>query len=982
MNIDGHNLFLFWAKTTHDKEHWPHAYHPLLCHMIDVAAVTLIMWEEVLPKAAKKRIARALGLPTDKVGLELVGKMVAWIAGLHDLGKASPPFALRETAQNLKRMYDGTDFSEQHLHRCKAPPPQDAPHGYVTASELPDILTGEFGFPHSLAQRIAALIGGHHGIFPRSEDLIKISDSENRRGGAVWRAVRRELAVALAGLLEVPRPVTLPQSALFDNATTMILAGLVAVADWIGSNSAYFACEIKDSRQPITINAQSYLVKAQSNAGKALDELGWLDWPVQDQARTFDTLFPKLSEYPRRDLQTTAIDLAAQLSTPGIVVIEAPMGEGKTEAAMYLADHCNVWLNQRGCYFALPTQATSNQMFSRVHEFLKSRFAGQRVLLQLLHGHAALSAEFETNLKQGATLLKLTPVYDDTGTAHQHHDDCTPGVVAAEWFTHRKRGLLAPFGVGTVDQALMAVLQTKHVFVRLFGLAHKTIIIDEVHAYDTYMSVLLERLLEWLASLGSPVILLSATLPKQRRDALRDAYLKGLGTAVSDGNTVTETRHPEDCYPRITWATAQSQGVKHIQTSTQNTRTLHLRHVSAKLPEGQRETFRLGEDLAEALQDGGCAAVICNTVQRAQEVYARLKPFFPGEADDGWPELDLLHARFLFKDRAERETRALIRFGKHDGEVIDREGHLHKVCRPKRAVLVSTQIIEQSLDLDFDLMVTDLAPVDLILQRAGRLHRHQRQPSERPPALHKPTLWLCDPEGDDSDVPDFGASKFVYDAYVLLRSWLVLQGCEYIAIPDDIEEMIEAVYDLERACPIEIDKPLQNYWREKLNAHEQKRIEEQKEAEDRWIKHPHYRGPFWCIATDLREEDTPEFHRAHQALTRLTEPSAQLVCLFGTRDRSYLDEQRTKPVDLTIEPERFLVKELLQCSLSVSSKYIALALLQTSVPKGWQGSALLRNHRLLVFDENRIAHLANLHFHLDPDLGLRMINTKGELTHA
>jgi CRISPR-associated endonuclease/helicase Cas3 len=700
MNTDDHNLFLFWAKTTHDKEQWPYAYHPLLCHMIDVAVVTLMMWEEVLPKAAKKRIARALGLPTNKAGLALAGKIVAWIAGLHDLGKASPPFALRETAQNLKRMYDGTGFSEQHLRRRKAPPPQDAPHGYVTASELPDILTSEFGFPRSLAARIAALIGGHHGIFPRSEELIRIS-SENYRGGTVWQKARRELAIALAGLFEVPRPVTLPQSAAFDNATTIILAGLVSVADWIGSNSTYFECEVKDSQQPININAQNYLAKAQSNAGKALAELGWLGWPAQDESLTFDKLFPKLSEYPPRDLQTTAIDLAAQLSTPGIVVIEAPMGEGKTEAAVYLADHCNVWLNQRGCYFALPTQATSNQMFSRVREFLKQRFVGRSVLLQLLHGHAALSAEFETNLKQGATLLKLTPVYDETGTAqqHQHHDDCTPGVVAAEWFTHRKRGLLAPFGVGTVDQALMAVLQTKHVFVRLFGLAHKTIIIDEVHAYDTYMSVLLERLLEWLAALGSPVILLSATLPKQRRDALRDAYLKGLGTAVSDGNTATETRHPEDCYPRITWATAQSRGVKHIQTSTQNTRTLRLRHVRAKLPEGQIDTFRLGEDLVETLQDGGCAAVICNTVQRAQEVYARLKPFFPKEADDGWPELDLLHARFLFKDRAERETRALIRFGKHDGEVVDREGRTHKVRRPKRAVLVSTQIIEQSLDL-------------------------------------------------------------------------------------------------------------------------------------------------------------------------------------------------------------------------------------------------------------------------------------------
>ena len=153
---------------------------------------------------------------------------------------------LREAAQNLKRIFDGTGFSEQHLRRRKAPPPQDAPHGYVTANELPDILTSEFGFPRSLAERIAALIGGHHGIFPRSKELIDIS-SENYRGGVVWQAARRELAVALARLLEVPRSVTLPQSAAFDNAATMILAGLVSVADWIGSNSTYFECEIKDS---------------------------------------------------------------------------------------------------------------------------------------------------------------------------------------------------------------------------------------------------------------------------------------------------------------------------------------------------------------------------------------------------------------------------------------------------------------------------------------------------------------------------------------------------------------------------------------------------------------------------------------------------------------------------------------------------------------------------------------------------------------
>src|SRR5439155_18827385 len=223
--------------------------------------------------------------------------------------------------------------------------------------------------------------------------------------------------------------------------------------------------------------------------------------------------------------------------------------------------------------------ATSNQMFSRVREFLEERFAGTNVLLQLQHGHAALSAEFETNLKKGATLLKLTPVYDEIGTAHQHqhHDDCTPGVVAAEWFTHRKRGLLAPFGVGTVDQAQMAVLHTKHVFVRLFGLAHKTVIIDEVHAYDAYMSKLLERLLEWLAALGSPVVLLSATLPGERRKALLAAYRRGLNGYVKEA-PVAPVKPVE--YPRITWATKSESAEQHIESSAELSRILQLKWVN------------------------------------------------------------------------------------------------------------------------------------------------------------------------------------------------------------------------------------------------------------------------------------------------------------------------------------------------------------------------------------------------------------------
>ena len=178
---------------------------------------------------------------------------------------------------------------------------------------------------------------------------------------------------------------------------------------------------------------------------------------------------------------------------PGLVIIEAPMGEGKTEAAIYLADKWVTNRKQRGYYFALPTMATSDQMFGRVKAYLTKRYPSDSVNLMLLHGHASLSTEFEA-IKDKFEIRNVAS--DDPND--KTFDSVNAGVVASEWFTSRKRGLLSPFGVGTIDQSLLAVLQTRHVFVRLFGLAHKTIIIDEVHAYDAYMSTLLERLLEWL----------------------------------------------------------------------------------------------------------------------------------------------------------------------------------------------------------------------------------------------------------------------------------------------------------------------------------------------------------------------------------------------------------------------------------------------------------------------------------------------------
>lgn len=912
------NPYLLWAKLPKEKD-GSRAFHPLICHMLDVAVVAREMWRSLLPEAARRRITESLQLPESEAET-----WITYIAALHDLGKASPAFQLRKEAKNLFRIYEG-------LGKPSNIEAKDCPHGRVTAGELPEILEEEFGMVSQIANRLSIVIGGHHGTFPTSFELERIL-SEGV-GGKKWKQIRRELALTLKEVLGVSKEA-IPQGC--DHSAAMFIAGLVSVADWIGS-SDFFPYLVVDFDALPTMPLADYLSEAESKAQKALARLGWMGWNQPGDKLSFNQLFDFIPT--PRPLQQAAIDLADKLTAPGIVIVEAPMGEGKTEAALYLADRWGVMPGPRGCYIALPTQATSNQMFTRVRGFLAKRYPDNNVNFQLLHGHAALSSEFQTLREHGDKAFSLEGI-DECG-AHG------TSVVAAEWFTHRKRGLLAPFGVGTVDQALLAVLQTRHVFVRLFGLAHKVIIVDEVHAYDAYMSKLLERLLEWLAALGSPVVLLSATLPNDKRIALLEAYLRGINRELSG----EEAQRLDADYPRISWANAQQQGAQIIEVSDQIRRTLKIKWIDDATPLGQR--------LQDALSEGGCAAVICNTVNRAQQTYQELKSYFANE------ELDLFHARFLFKDRNQREKQALADFGKEGDKIKFDNGEEREVRRPTRKVLVATQVIEQSLDLDFDLMVTDCAPVDLLLQRSGRLHRHKRE-RERPANLAQPVLWIRQPEALSDPLNADGVPKFdrgteaVYDAHVLLRSWLALENKEEIGIPSKIEGLIESVYD-DRACADTLNQSLRQHWQTTAAELREKLKKMEAEAIRVVVPEPTHPDDIFDLGSKRLEEDEPEIHKSLQAMTRLSEPNVSVICL-SPEERQHFS--------LSKEPTVANARELLGYSVTLSNPRVIWTLLDQKPHSAWSKSPLLRRYRLLELDATGCCIVGKHQIQVHPELGI------------
>lgn len=910
-----------WGKTQDSTQDCAPSrrYHPLLYHLADTAAVALELWEHHLSPATRSGISRSLALDEDASG-----QWLAFVAALHDIGKCTPEFQCKVQPLAARLVEIGI-FSPTYR-----PALHPTPHGLLGSCLIRNALTQRFQMKDRLAVAWASVAGGHHGVFPTTSDVKERFVQERTRfGSGTWDDLRNNVIVRFQELLAPTCPST-----NLDSATALTAAGLISVADWIASNQKFFPCAASlDDDAPLP-GLALHFDTAREEARCAMRKLEWPAIPPPPTESSFSSLFPGKQARPS---QEKIEQIANGIEQPAAVLIEAPMGEGKTEAALQLADRFAATAGARGFYFALPTQATSNQLFGRIAGFLEQRYGA--VPLNLAHGHASMTPAFLDLLERGRLYADLASVGDQRGDA----------VFAAAWFVQSKRALLSPFGVGTVDQALMASLITRHVFVRLFALAGKVLIIDEVHAYDAYMSTLLERLLEWLGALHCSVVLLSATLPLARRNALLEAWGRGAG-----GQAQYQIQIADQRYPRVSLVLADGATVTAgLPVSDYSRRALLLDWLPPSL---------LVPALLDLLDGGGCAAVICNTVSRSQTMFDELRYALAVLPLEDRPELELFHARFILEDRQHIEQRVFSRFGPDSP------------ARPHKAILVATQVVEQSLDLDFDLMITEMAPVDLLLQRSGRLHRHSRNP--RPSKLNAPCLRIIEPDVDATDVPSFGGGTgTVYQPYILLRTWAALCQRPSIQLPDDVEELIEAVYDSARECPG--GKAFQSALSAAQAAMTADLEKAKVEAEGRYIHRPAAAMSLYSFTANPLEEDNPEAHAKLRAVTRLADPSVDVVCLYGDLSQPFLEWGATHPIDLQSPPSSALVTALLHRSLSLSDWRLVPLLCREPTPRGWANNPMLRYHRVLFFTRDGRATFAGFKLELDAELGFRVTGKEG-----
>ena len=496
------------------------------------------------------------------------------------------------------------------------------------------------------------------------------------------------------------------------------LLGILILSDWISSGS-YFASSFLTMDGFSFKNAQSF-VERQMDVFLSENQL--LPQNFYSSIFSFSDLWDFIPKEKMRPIQSVAESVIAEnMLIPDAVLLEAPMGEGKTEAALYMALQLAKSWGKDGFYVALPTAATSNQMYSRINEMLAKLNVSKA---KLMH---SMAWAMDDNQINGFT-----------------------GKDSVLWTAPMRRGLIAPFSVGTVDQVMLAVMHVKYGVLRLIGLASKVLVIDEIHSYDVYMDEILISLLQWCKELHIPVIMLSATLPMAKKKKFASCYTASPLT-LSHSSYPSFTLFFDDAQPKMIPVPAGRVPLR----------------LGLRIKPWFDDVEAIVSDVAGKINSiGGCYCIIRNTVKDAQSTYSCFKELFPDIP------VVLFHARFTARRRKALEELCISLVGKNAKE------------RPAKFVLVATQVVEQSLDLDFDGLFTDICPIDLLLQRAGRIWRHDT--TSRPNGLvSEITVFIADKN----------VTYPVYDEIIMDMTSMVLLEIKSITIPSDIPLLVGKVYD-------------------------------------------------------------------------------------------------------------------------------------------------------------------------------------------
>jgi len=745
--------FRYWGKTEKDGM----MYHLLPYHCLDVAAVGWVLLDPAKP------LCRRLALQL-KILPEFLRCIIVFFLCLHDIGKFAvafqglvPGLSTDLVPPDARRPYTERHDSLGYALWC-------GESGLYERLEAADKLASfaQNPDPRQLRRTLdvwMAIVTGHHGIPPKNSPLNLSNHFSKQDEEAAYQYL-----LAISELFISTSELEIPADKAFRGrlkSASWALAGLVVLADWLGSSrqpDEFYRCKM-------TLD-EYWRNSAMPFAEKAVNAARLEPSVVAPYAGTRH-LFGFIKELTPMQKWAEERELTG---TNQLFILEDVTGAGKTEAALTLAHRLMENDLADGLYVALPTMATANAMYERLSKAYRNLYAKDALpSLALAHGARHLSDGFRMSLD--------LPENRSSRRTYANDEETTEAFCGAWLADSRKKALLAEVGVGTLDQALLAVLPARHQSLRCLGLGRKVLIVDEVHSFDPYMNHLLQCLLEYHAAQGGSAILLSATLPRVMRINYLSAFASGAGLEAPELKQL-------QAYPLATHFPASGQAETSLSTRREVERT-----SSVVLLDSVDQALNV---IKEAVQQGKCVCWVRNTVGDAILTYRQL-------AKQDWMEKDrlsLFHSRFAMIDRQRIESGTLELFGKESSAEV-RRGR----------VLIATQVVEQSLDLDFDLMISDLAPIDLLIQRLGREHRHVRDAAgnrlkgdsavdqREPPVLHIVGPPATDEPEENWLKAALPGTQAVYQHVGQL--WLtqqLLAKAGSLSMPGDARTLIEGVY--------------------------------------------------------------------------------------------------------------------------------------------------------------------------------------------
>ncbi|MBS2965652.1 CRISPR-associated helicase Cas3' [Actinocrinis puniceicyclus] len=901
----------------------------LLSHMLDTAAVAEQIWHGMLAEKLKV-LLNGLG---GGDGL----RFFTWLCGVHDCGKATPAHQALDEVSAAPVLAAGLRWPYGQKLR-------DWRHTKAGGKILRDILKDRWA--KEQIDWVWPIVAGHHGTFPPVGALNSPESRKDHHGrGAEWRAVQAAVVEVFTRAVGYPSLDAAQPSRAPSRSEQLALSGLVIMADWVASNESYFT-GIADLNRVSVAGARERAHSAWVDLGLCG---GWGRLPVPGADDVVRERFGDIA----RPFQRLVLDAARRMAGPGLVIVEAPMGEGKTKAALAAAEVLAARFGADGVFLGMPTQATCDPMYSLMHAWASGFGGGLERQVALLHGKSRFNPEWRKALRRSDADSAAAGASGFSCDDFNYGDDMYGGPggscdkpereAPAEWFLGPKRGLLVPFVVGTVDQLLHAATRTKHVMVRFAGLAGKVVIVDEVHAADVYMEQFLTEALRWLGRARVPVILLSATLAPGQRRALTWAYLCGaLGLREFSGDALPEPGG----YPSVTAVTAsEDAGARFLVEHAQPWRPSLAVRVEV-LEDASAEPSQVPGVVREKVGSGGVALVIMNSVKRAQYVYQELMAQFGEDAV-------LLHGRLCAADRADR-TGECVRRLSPGGE------------RPRRMVIVATQVAEQSFDIDADVLITDIAPIDLLLQRIGRIHRHAG--IARMTGMETPSVVVTGFEVRAGGPRFDGACEAVYGSYRLLRTAakvLEARDGEGWQVPADVPQLVADVYGEEWPVGEESWHPAHDASKSAWLTDQGRRAGS---AEKFLLGNRNDDGAPTLAGLHRHETSGAVDDEELSAVVRDGDPTVEAI-LVRRSDRGYCTLHGAR-IGINGEASENLLDEVLGGTTRLPAKLTTAAKEQLRPLNGWLGHEWLKRWPALVLEEDGTAQLGEYTVGYDRELGL------------